>query len=502
MVAQDTPPPAQPAATPAEQGSPTIDFAKIEQIEESRPNASVRPIVAHTEPGPLPKVAQSKPLSAKRAPLPPASDTARIGQFQEMRLDASLRPIFARFESQPLLKVAQNTPPPPQPAPLPPNSDAARIEQLQERIDQRDVVIRDLLQRVENLERERAAGASARQGPATAAASEAAQTPSPPAPPQASPQTAQASPQPAQASSPPAPQPPGEPAPSGPGSFAVSDEDAQRALERALVQTGAALLPLGRFEFVPSLTYQFRRESQPGQIALTTDGTVLITENVTKTTQVEANALIRVGLPWDAQAEFGFPFDYKSLSATSRVTGAGLSEHTVDVQGAGDLTFSLTKQILAAGDVRPGLFLGGGWNSDFGQTKRTLPLGTGFNELSVGLTAVKRQDPMVFTLGFTYQGTLEKRGFKPGDQYIPSLGMLLAVSPETSLRFSQQISFGGRDKFNGVAVPGSDKVSGIFTFGLLSILGRGLVINLTGGIGETSDAPDLFVQLAFPIRLN
>jgi hypothetical protein len=489
------------------------------------------PLAAHAMPPPTESALAQAPLNAQNTlsskqgtstiapkalpdgPLAPDADQSLIADDldlavgEERKRNGRVTPIFVRAESKPLQKVAQNTPPAAQGAALPaaavaqasPTSDAEKIEQLQQRIDRRDVIIRDLLQRVESLERERSGGADSRTDPPSAAASAAAATSqastSPPQPTQLSTQTAQAS-------APAAPQPPSEPAPAGPGSFAVTDEDAERALERALVQTGAALLPLGRFEFVPSLTYQFRRDAQPGQIALTTDGGVLITENVTRSTQVEANALIRVGLPWDAQAEIGIPFDYKSLGVTSSANGAGLSEQTVDVQGLGDVSFSLTKQILAAGDVRPGLFMGGGWNSDFGQTKRSLPLGTGFHELSVGLTAVKRQDPMVFTLGFTYQDTLEKNRLKPGDQYITSLGVLLAVSPETSLRFGQQISFGGRDAFNGVPIPGTEKTSGIFTFGLLSILGRGLVINLNGGIGETPDAPDLFMQLAFPIRLN
>jgi hypothetical protein len=118
------------------------------------------------------------------------------------------------------------------------------------------------------------------------------------------------------------------------------------------------------------------------------------------------------------------------------------------------------------------------------------------------VTAVKRQDPLVFTAGFTYQNTLENNGYKPGDQYTPSVGLVLAVSPETSLRFSQQISFTRADEFHGRPVPGTQRTIGILSFGLLSILGRGLVVNVTGGVGETHDAPDLFMQVALPIRLN
>jgi len=144
----------------------------------------------------------------------------------------------------------------------------------------------------------------------------------------------------------------------------------------------------------------------------------------------------------------------------------------------------------------------GTWNTNFGQVKNRVPLGTGFNELSGGLTAVKRQDPLVFTAGFAYQYTFAHNGFKPGDQYIPSVGILIAISPETSLRFGQQVTFERKDSLNGIAIPGSEKTLGVFTFGLLSILGRNLVVNVTGGIGETHDTPNFFFQLGFPIRLN
>jgi len=394
-----------------------------------------------------------------------------------------------------------------------PGSDAAKIRELQKRVDQRDAIIRDLMRRVERLERGQTAHASAGAGALSSTSSEGdkktvrsqpsgssvAATPAlttPTVAPSQPTPIAQATPAPSQA--PPASQPEKP----GPGQFDVSEEAAQRALERALVQTGAALLPSGTFEFVPTLTYQYQRASTPGQIALTTGGSVLITENVARSHQLEANALMRAGLPWGMQAEIGVPWDYKRLSVASRVNGAGLSEQVTDVTGLGDPTFSLTKQVLTESDVRPGLFLSAGWNSNFGQVKHHIPLGTGFNEVLAGVTAVKRQDPLVFTGGFTYEKTLEHNGLTPGDQYIGTLAMLMAVSPETSLRFNQQVTFGREATFHGKAIPGSEKTAGTFSFGLLSILGRGLVVDFTAGIGETPDAPNFFVQLGFPIRLN
>ena len=137
-----------------------------------------------------------------------------------------------------------------------------------------------------------------------------------------------------------------------------------------------------------------------------------------------------------------------------------------------------------------------------GAPGRALGTDFNFNELRPSLTAVKRQDPLVFTAGFTYQTALESHGITLGDQFTPSVGMLFAVSPETSLQFSQQVTFSEPTVVGGRNIPGSESTSGILSLGILSILARGVSMQFTAGIGETRDTPDLTLILAFPIRLN
>jgi hypothetical protein len=365
------------------------------------------------------------------------------------------------------------------------------IEALQKKIDERDQMILNLLDRVERLERQEAAAARARPIPAALNGVNA-QMPAGAAP--RHPETAQRS-QPAQA------QPPAS-AQAGPGQFEVSEEDAQRALERALVQTGASLLQPGQLEVVPSLAFQFDQTARPSQIALTLSGNVVITEDVVRSKQLEAATLLRMGLPLGLQVEIGIPYEYKGRSTVSRVMGSGLSNRTSDEVGLGDPTFAVTKQVLFEHGGLPGLFVSGTWDTDYGQIRNGVALGSGFDEFRFGVTAVKRQDPLVFTAGMTYQTSLESRNVTPGDQYIPALGMLFAVSPETSLRFAQQVSFVRPARLGGSTLPGSDQTSAVFTFGLLSILARGLTLDLSASIGETPDAPDFSFRLAFPIRLN
>jgi hypothetical protein len=360
-------------------------------------------------------------------------------------------------------------------------SEAAMVKELERRLDERDAVIRDLMQRVDRLER-----AQAQQ---TAQASGVPPQPARSGPP--APAVAQAAP-------PPAGGAPG----GGPGLFTVSEEAAERALERALVQTGAALLPRGKMELAPSLFYQYQRISTPGQIAVTADGNVFITENVLRSSWLQGSLEFRLGLPWGMQVELGAPYVYKENTVATRVGGAGLSRSAPSAHGFGNPSITLLKQVLLERDGRPGLFVNVGWTPDIAKVSRGIPLGQGFNQWSTGFTVVKRQDPLVYTGGFTYVRSGQNNGVRPGDQYVASAGVILAVSPETSLQFGQQLIFYEGDAFGGRTIPGSRKTGAVFTAGLLSILGRNRVVNLTLGIGETQDSPDFLLRLSMPIRLN
>jgi hypothetical protein len=377
--------------------------------------------------------------------------------------------------------------------------ETALIKKLQREIMQRDALIRSLLSRVERIERHdgirsaanrrrrspRLASGPALSGETSAAASSEVAPPSEEA----------AAPTPGSAA-------PGAAAAPAPGQFTVSKQAAEHALERALVQSGALLLQPGKFQVVPSLTYQFQQATQPDRLALTTSGTVLVTQDLLRASTVQAESLFRAGLPWDSQLEIGIPYAYKTKSTTTRVLGSDLADKIVDAVGFGDPTIALTKQLTKESEWLPNLFLRGSWNIDLGQAEKGLPLGMGFNQISAGLLASKRQDPLVFTAGFTYLTNLEHHGITPGDQFTPSLGLLFAVSPETSLQFSQQASFIEDTRFRGANVPGSSSLQAAFTAGALSILAPGIVVQFLASIGETPDAPALTVQLAFPIDLN
>jgi hypothetical protein len=129
-------------------------------------------------------------------------------------------------------------------------SDTPIIEELRREIEH-------LRRRVETLEQQAAATAA---GPAPAVAAE----PAPPAaaPPAEGQERAEAV--------------PAEPPPAEIGAIEATEEEVERALERALVQTGALLLPAGTAEIAPSFSYVRQETAAP--VFFAEDGPVFLPE--------------------------------------------------------------------------------------------------------------------------------------------------------------------------------------------------------------------------------
>jgi hypothetical protein len=368
------------------------------------------------------------------------------------------------------------------------------VKELEHKLAERDAIIGDLLRRVAELERRTASMSTADHNGSRPRIIRAVARGA--VPPTASPDPApQAAPQPqpgaARKSGP------------GPGQFDVDPEAAERALERALVQTGVLLLPSGSAEFVPSFSFMRREAKVPGEVVLSTSPPGLfVSQNVARRNELEAGATVRIGLPWTSQLEVGLPWRAKETSVVSRVAGLGLREETKDARGFGDLRIAVTKAVVEEGPWRPSLFVGAEWDSDTGQKENGVPLGTGFNEVRASLTGAKRQDPLVFFGGVSYMTSFKKNGIKPGDEIGMTIGTALAVSPETSLRFAFQQAFAGDAKVNGNKIPGSDQNLSVLMLGASSIITKGVLLDLMAGVGLTEDSPEYIVKVAVPVRFS
>jgi hypothetical protein len=339
--------------------------------------------------------------------------------------------------------------------------------------DARDALIEELRQRIEALERK---------------------LEEKPAPPPAAPQIAPP------VAAPPSPPPAARPAatPSASVEQARADESA-RALERSLVREGGLVLPRGAIELEPRFQYTYR--GSEGLSIATVGGVPQVVDQDAKRDELEASLGVRIGLPGSFQVEARLPYAW--LRET-RVTSS-VSSESERASGWGDLELGLTKQLLVADRGRLGVLGSLNWKSVTGQHELgRLSLGSGFPQVQAALTAVQRQDPLVFfgTASYTRILERERNGIEvdPGDAIGIKAGTLLAASPETSLRAAFDVSRFGRTHFAGAAVPGSDATVGIVELGLSTLLSRQTLLDINLGVGVTSDAPDFRIRVALPIR--
>lgn len=283
-----------------------------------------------------------------------------------------------------------------------------------------------------------------------------------------------------------------------PGRVVVDEDEAERALERSLVTTGALLLDPGWVEIAPSVTYV--RDERDG-VTVLPDG-ILATqqENVD---EVVADVSARVGLPYDTQLELGLPFRWSRTETVDRIGFAPTDARDDSTSGIGDFRLGLAAGLLRERDWRPDLIARVTWDSATGRTRDdTRFLGSGFHEVRGSLVAVKRQDPLVFVASVDYEHAFEKDDVQPGSAVSPALTAFLAASPETSLRLGIRQTFQGKTEIDGQRIEGSDRNASTIEVGASSLLARGVLLDVTAGAGLTRDATDFVFTVALPIQFS
>lgn len=309
----------------------------------------------------------------------------------------------------------------------------------------------------------------------------------------------QASARPEQPAAAPAGQP-GKP-PSGPGSFSIDEDAAQRALERNLTQTGALLLPAGQIDLEPSLAYT-RRETSSLEL-YDVGGIPVFAPQQQKRDEVTGNLALKIGLPWDSQLEFGLPYSFVHQSQLTDLGSLGRFTGSATASGLGDLSVGVAKTLTRERGWRPDLIGRLTYNVGNGdQRDNGVALPAGNPAAQVQLVAVKRQDPLAFIGSLSYQKAFEKDQIKQGDQIGFSLGTALASSPQTSLQFSLSQIFAQKTEINGNPVPGSERTVGLFNLGASSVLSKNMMFNTVLSIGLGNDAPKYAIQFTLPIRFS
>lgn len=287
-----------------------------------------------------------------------------------------------------------------------------------------------------------------------------------------------------------------------PGQLEIDEEAAARALERTLVQAGALLLPFGKAEVQPSFAYTRRDDSFQASALLPGGGAIVTGQGRIRRDEFEQAVELRVGLPFDAQLELGLP--YAAVQSSTVSTNGGTSTKSDRWgHGVGDLSVGLAKTVVRAKGWRPDVVARVTWDTKTGErVDNDVVVGSSVDELRGSLTALKQQDPLAFIASAFYEHAFKDGGFQPGSSLGFSLGAALAASPETSLTLSFNQTFVDDVRVNNRVVEGSDQTQATLAAGVSTILTRNTLLALTAGAGLTDDSPDYFVLVSLPVRFD
>ena len=356
--------------------------------------------------------------------------------------------------------------------PLEAKADGDRIQELNRKLQERDKVILELLERVETLEQRVGVKHTL-------------------------PEPSEPSPGAIEGTESKDKTPPEFP----PGVVTVEEGAAERALSRSLTLEGALLLPPGILEVEPSVSYARKEDSTPR--LFTSDSQLFAGETDLNADSLTADVAMRLGLPWDSQLEIGLPYRWVEVEAVNKIELVSTESTSQSGAAFGDMRVGLAKTLLREGLWRPNLVGRITWDTNSGKlSENGLSLGGGFNEFRGSLTAIKTQDPMVFVGGLSYEHSIEEEQFKPGPIISANLGSFIALSPETSIRFLISGAYQDESKLSGSKIIGSDRTIVSFVVGGSTLLSPRTLLNLSVGFGLTDDADDFTIILSLPFRLN
>ncbi|WGS48972.1 SlyX family protein [Paraburkholderia sp. D15] len=286
-------------------------------------------------------------------------------------------------------------------------------------------------------------------------------------------------------------------------------------------------------------TYYDRRQLQlSGFLALDAIFLGNINLGETKSHQVMADLDTRYGLTDRMSIDVDVPYIYRHSNFI--VGGAGgaantLSDASVNGSAIGDVNFGIYYQFLketnslpdVVGSLRIKAPTG---TSPFGEklvqldTNNTnlvapskLPTGTGFWNITAGVSLLKTYDPVVLfgSMSYTYniarsfadissvQGQTEPATVKLGDIVQFGGGVALAFSDKDSASISYTMALEPESKTRApggsyTKVPGSETTAAALNFGLNHVVNKHLTINGSVSVGLTPDAPNFVVGVRFP----
>ena len=309
----------------------------------------------------------------------------------------------------------------------------------------------------------------------------------------------------------------------GTSTYDAAERQATAALDQALIVRGSLLLPSGMLE-IDNTTSYFSASSDHLSVNGFALLPVLVVGDITSQ-RVREDYLLpslttRLGLPHKFQMDVVIPYGYE-LIRTVDATGTSTSSSNF---GLGDISAGLYRQLTSEHGRVPDLLANVRFKSTTGADSFTLTssevaLGTGFNSLQGNLTVAKSSDPVVFFGNLSYTGSLPAHHtisandpnnpnattlgyFNPGGAIGFQLGAILALNPDVSMTVGWDQRFTSSTKLNGVDIPASYLVEGTLRLGTSYMYKPGRIVDLSFGVGLTPDTPNLQFSVGVPFRTS
>lgn len=301
-----------------------------------------------------------------------------------------------------------------------------------------------------------------------------------------------------------------------------TERHASAALDRALLVRGGLLLPPGMMEVDDAASY-FSMSSDHVTVNGFALFPVLVVGDITSE-RLRRDILInsitaRQGITKRLQLDAMVPYGYV-LNRTVDATGKQTTESQF---GLGDIAGGASYQFATEHGSVPDLLASLHYKSSTGTnsydlTSAETSLGTGFNGVTGAVTAAKTNDPLVFFGSLSYTRNFPAHHtvpisnpsdpsvtstvayIRPGDAVGFQLGSVLSLNPETSMTVGWNQQFTREAKMNGQPLPASYLVEGSLRIGTSYMIAPGRLMDISMGLGLTPDTPNLQFSVSFPFR--
>jgi len=292
----------------------------------------------------------------------------------------------------------------------------------------------------------------------------------------------------------------------------TQQKTSNKAIKKPVLPTKQALFPKsGKIK----INLQYSLAETTGR-QLSVDGFSLLpifvvgnieSQDIVRTNHTISLAISR-SLPNDSQVSITIPYRQQSEELTN--DSATITTQTRrKSSGLGDIRATYSKQILRNTHQLPSLIGSITWKTTTGkdayENPDTLELGSGFNGIRTGITAIKQDDPAVLfaSTGYTVNMADNKGAIgdvDPGDTYDLALGIVYSLTDRLSMNFGLEQAWTTKTSVNNDNIINSDPHTAALSIGAKLKLSAKRSVNIRTKIGLNQATPGFQMQVSVPLK--